>query len=162
VNLPAKHKGAPPRYQALLADEIGLVPLPDGAGLVRVVAGELDGQSGPAKTFSPMNVFDVRLNAGRRFEMTIPARWNAGLLVMKGDVVLQGGVPATLHDFVVLGNTGDHVVIEARSEAHLLALSGEPIGEPIVQYGPFVMNTAQEIEQAFDDLRRGKFGQLQD
>ncbi len=162
VNLPAKHKLDPPGYQALLAAEMGKVLLPEGAGEVRIIAGEYNGAKGPAKTFTPMNVLDVKLQAGGRFETTIPMSWNAALLVMQGEVTLAAGKHAASHDFVVFAHEGEQIVVQATSEAHLLFLSGEPIGEPIAQYGPFVMNTPQEIRQAFVDLEQGKFGQLDD
>jgi redox-sensitive bicupin YhaK (pirin superfamily) len=123
--------------------------------------GEYQGVTGPAKTFSPINVFDVRLNAKGKVDFTIPAPHNAGLLVMKGDVTING-TNATLHDLVVFENVGECVAIEAASEAQLLVLSGEPINEPVVQYGPFVMNTEREIQEAISDFNRGKFGHLAD
>lgn len=161
VNLPRAHKMAAPRYQGLRAEQMGLVTLPDGAGSVRIVAGEYQGVQGPAKTFTPINVFDVRLNAQGRVELTLPRQHNAGLLVMKGDIAVNGAA-ATLHDFVLFQNAGERVLIEAASEAQLLVLSGEPIAEPVVQYGPFVMNSEREIRQAFADFSSGKFGYLED
>ncbi|MBN9162430.1 MAG: pirin family protein [Myxococcales bacterium] len=161
VNLPRAHKMSPPRYQGIVAEQIGVVTLPDDAGSVRVIAGEYLGVKGPAKTFTKVDVFDVRLEEQGKVHFAFPAHHNVGLLVMKGDVVING-TQATLHDFAVFENVGELVVIEAESEAQLLVLSGEPIDEPVVQHGPFVMNTAQEIDQAFTDLQRGKFGHLAD
>ena len=161
VNLPKKHKMAPPRYQALLAEQMGHVDLADDAGSVRVIAGEYQGVLGPAKTFSPIGLFDVRLNAKGNVDFDFPSSWNVGLLVMKGDVNVQGR-SARLHDFVTFKNTGERVHIEAEVEAQLLLMSGEPILESIAQYGPFVMNTREEIVQAFDDFSSGKFGHLED
>lgn len=161
VNLPKQHKMAEPRYQAIVAEQMGVVTLPEGAGFVRILAGEYRGVAGPAKTFTPMSVFDVRLSAKGTVDFSFPARDSAGLLVMKGDVTVNGS-KARMHDLVVFANVGERVHIEASDEAHLLVLSGEPIDEPIVQYGPFVMNTKEEIAQAFDDFKRGKFGYLED
>ncbi len=161
VNLPRAHKMDPPRYQAMVADQMGLVTLPGDSGVVRIVAGEFQGVRGPAKTYTPINVFDVRLNAVGKVELTFQSHHNAGLLVMKGDVTINGS-KATLHDFVVFKNLGERLVIEAGSEAQLLVLSGEPINEPVVQYGPFVMNTEPEIAQAVADVNSGKFGYLED
>jgi redox-sensitive bicupin YhaK (pirin superfamily) len=161
VNLPRKYKMAPPRYQALLAEQMGHVQLADGAGSVRVIAGEYQGVSGPAKTFSPMGLFDIRLNAKGKVDFDFPASWNVGLLVMKGDVKVNGS-SAHLHDFVTFKNAGERVSIEANANAQLLLMSGKPILEPIVQYGPFVMNTREEIVQAFEDFSSGKFGQLEE
>ena len=161
VNLPKAHKMAQPRYQSITADRMGLVTLPDGAGSVRVLAGEYRGVTGPAQTFTPINVFDVRLNMAGSADFTIPAAHNAGLLVVKGTVTINGA-KATQESFVVFENSGESVHIEADTEAQLLLLSGEPIDEPIVQYGPFVMNSEREILQAFADYNAGKFGHLDD
>jgi redox-sensitive bicupin YhaK (pirin superfamily) len=151
-----------PRYQAIVADQMGLVTLPSNAGVVRIVAGEFQGVKGPAKTYTPINVFDVRLNATGKVDFTFPARQNAGLLVMQGDITINDTGKATMHDFVVFRNAGERVAIEAGSDAQLLVLNGEPINEPVVQYGPFVMNTKREIEQAFADFNAGKFGHLEE
>ncbi|MDC3960011.1 pirin family protein [Polyangium jinanense] len=160
VNLPRAHKMARPRYQALVADQMGLVTLPNDAGVVRIVAGEFQGVKGPARTYTPINVFDVRLNARGNVEFTFPAHQNTSLLVMEGDITINDETKATAHDFVVFANIGERVVIEAREKAHLLVLNGEPIHEPVVQYGPFVMNSEREIAQALADFDSGKFGYL--
>jgi len=162
VNLPKAHKMDQPSYQAIVANAMGLVKLPADGGLVRILAGEFQGVRGPARTHTPMSVFDVMLNAGGKVRLDFPASHNVGLLVMKGDVTLNGSQGATLHDFVVFENEGEGINVQAGSEAQLLVLAGEPIGEPVVQYGPFVMNTEREIEQAFADFNSGKFGHLED
>ena len=161
VNLPRAHKLAPPRYQSLTSDQIGQLTLPDGAGAVRIVAGEYQGVKGPAQTFSPVQILDVRLNERGRADFVFPASHNVGLLVMKGDVGVAGK-RASEHGFVVLDHQGERVTIEASNEAHLLVLSGEPIDEPVVQYGPFVMNSESEIRQAVLDFNSGKFDHLAD
>ncbi|HYV48776.1 MAG TPA: pirin family protein [Myxococcaceae bacterium] len=163
VNLPRAHKMDPPRYQALSADRMGLVTLPDGAGVVRVVAGELRGVRGPARTHTAISLFDVHLDAKGAVELPFPAGHNAGFLVMQGDVRINGEAAARMHDFVVFENAGERIAVEAgASGAQLLVLGGEPIDEPIVQYGPFVMNTEREIVKAFADFSSGTFGSLQD
>ncbi len=162
VNLPRAHKMDPPRYQPILAADMGVATLPDGAGLVRVVAGEYRGVRGPAETFSPINIYDARLSQGGSVEFSFPARQTAALLVMQGDVALGGGARATANDFVLFRNVGERIAIEATREAQLLVLNGEPLREPVVQYGPFVMNDAREIRQAFADFSAGKFGHLED
>ena len=162
VNLPGAHKMDPPRYQPILAAEMGVVTLPAGAGLVRVVAGEYRGVRGPAKTFSPINIYDARLSAGGHVEFSFPARQTAALLVMQGDLTIHGATRATTNDFVLFRNAGERIAIEATSDAQLLVLNGEPLREPVVQYGPFVMNTPREIQQAFADFSAGKFGHLDD
>ncbi|HTE54951.1 MAG TPA: pirin family protein [Kofleriaceae bacterium] len=162
VNLPAAHKMASPRYQGISSGQIGVATLPDGAGQVRVVAGEYRGVRGPARTFTPVEVYDARLAPGGALDLWFPARNNAAVLVMKGDLAIHGSTAAREGDLVLFANRGEHIAIEARSEAHLLVLSGEPIDEPVVQYGPFVMNSQREIVQAIDDLGRGVFGHLDD
>ncbi len=162
VNLPSAHKMDPPRYQALVADQMALATLPNGAGVVRVVAGEFQGAKGPAKTYTPIHLFDVQLNARGKVTLAFPSHQNTGLLVMKGDITLNGAARATAHDFVVFQNRGERIAIEAGAETQLLVMSGEPLREPVVQYGPFVMNTEDELVQAFADFRNGKFGHLED
>lgn len=161
VNLPRAHKMAPPRYQALGAERMGRVALADDAGHVRVIAGEYRGVSGPALTFSPINIYDLELRAGGKAEFSFAASQTLAMLVMKGDVTLNQ-VAAGTNDFVLFRRAGERVTVAASVDAQVLVLNGEPIGEPIVQYGPFVMNTPREIQQAILDLNAGKFGYLDD
>jgi len=161
VNLPAKNKMAAPGYQTLLAADIPSVELPDGAGRMRVIAGEFDGHRGPARTFTPMDVWDVRLNAGKPAEFTLPEGRTLALVVLKGAVLVNGTPVAREAQMVVLAREGHVVTFEAESDATVLLLSGEPIDEPIVGYGPFVMNTEEEIEQAITDFNSGRFGRMQ-
>ena len=161
VNLPRTHKMSAPKYQAITADRMGVVTLADGAGEVRLLAGEYRGVHGPATSFTPVRVFDVRLTAGGGATFDLPAQDNLALLVMKGAVSMNG-TRTTLHDFVLFKNDGERVEVVADEESQLLLLSGEPIREPIVPYGPFVMNSPQEIQQAFLDFQSGRFGQLED
>ncbi len=161
VNLPRAHKMDAPRYQPILAEQIGVATLPDDAGVVRVIAGEFQGVKGPAQTFTPINMYEVRLVAGGNVEFDFPSRQTTAILVMKGEVTFNG-TQAVSNDFVLFAHSGERVSIEASTDAELLVLNGEPIGEPVVQYGPFVMNTPQEIQQAFRDFSSGKFGQLDD
>ena len=162
VNLPRAHKMAPPAYQPILADEMGIATLPDGGGTVRVVAGEYEGVRGPARTFTPMNIYDTNLTEGGKVSFAFPAHQTAAILVMKGDVTINGRTRASTNDFVLFAKEGEAIAIEASSEAQLFVLNGEPINEPIVQHGPFVMNTRQEIAQAMADYSRGLFGVLED
>lgn len=161
VNLPKAHKRDAPRYQAIEAKSFGLATLPEAAGSVRVLAGEFRGVKGPALTVTPIAVYDVQLNEAGRVDLDFPAHHNMALLVMKGDATMNG-TGVTEHDFAVFENDGERVHVEAAGETQLLVLSGEPINEPVVQYGPFVMNTADEIREAFRDLEQGKFGELED
>jgi redox-sensitive bicupin YhaK (pirin superfamily) len=160
VNLPRKHKMDAPRYQSITAAQIGRVDLPGGH--VRVVAGEYRGVRGPAQTFTPINVLDVRLDPGGTVELAFPAHHHTALLVMDGEAMVNGVSRVRGLDLVVFEVGDGDISVTAGAGAHLLVLDGAPIGEPIVQYGPFVMNSAAEIEQAFDDVRRGAFGQLED
>lgn len=162
VNLPAKNKMANPGYQGITASQIPNVALPDQAGYVRVIAGDHNGTAGPAQTFSPMNVWDIRLNAGASASLSVPEGWTAGVVVLRGTVQVNGTDIARDAELVVLDTEGTDIRLDANNEAIVLLLSGEPIEEPIVGYGPFVMNTEEEIRQAMQDFQRGDFGQIVD
>lgn len=162
VNLPKANKMDAPGYQSLLASDMGIVHLDDGAGQVRIIAGKYRGVSGPAKTHTPINLFDVKLNEGGRTGFDFPARQNTGILVMSGGLVINGDQHVPANSFVVFENDGEVIDVLAEADSHFLLLNGEPIDEPVVQYGPFVMNTEQEIRQAMLDVRAGKFGELED
>ncbi|WP_111642262.1 pirin family protein [Marinimicrobium alkaliphilum] len=160
VNLPAKDKMTPPRYQGITDAQIPSVELADGAGRVRVIAGQYGDVAGPAQTFSPMNVWDLRLNGGTKTTLALPDGWTTGVVVLRGTVQINGEQLARDADLVTLSREGSELVIEANNDAVVLLLSGEPIDEPIVGYGPFVMNTQAEIEQAVRDYQTGRFGQI--
>lgn len=160
VNLPAKDKMAPPGYQAILDEQIPRVTLPDDAGEVRVIAGAFAGQAGPARTFSPIEVWDVRLAAGKSATFPLRDGWNALLVVLSGTVQLNGETILREAQLATLSNQGEDVFIEANSDAKLLLLSGEPIDEPVVGYGPFVMNSQAQIAEAVRDFNSGQFGQM--
>jgi quercetin 2,3-dioxygenase len=159
VNLPAEHKMTSPRYQTILNEAIPQVDL-SGAGSVRVIAGSFGGRSGPADTFSPMNVWDVRLQAGHATSLPVPEGHTAAIAVLRGSITVNGSRPVGDAELLVLGRAGDEVHIEAGANTILLLLSGVPIAEPIVGYGPFVMNSRQEIETAINDFQKGKFGRM--
>ncbi len=160
VNLPKAHKMSPPRYQAITKEQIPVVALGQD-GYARVIAGELDGQKGPAKTFTPINVVDVRLNAGQQAELNLPEGHNTAVVLLKGNVGLDSS-----HELkgeaklALLSASGERVSLDAREESTLLVLSGKPIGEPVASYGPFVMNTQEELEQAVNDYNAGRMGHL--
>jgi redox-sensitive bicupin YhaK (pirin superfamily) len=160
VNLPARHKMSAPRYQTILDATIPRRELAGGAGSVRVIAGSFDGHAGPAATYSPLNVWDVRMSAGHQASLPVPEGHNVAIAVLRGSIAVHGSRPAGDAELLVLGRAGDEVNIEAAADTTLLLLSGEPIPEPIVGYGPFVMNTRQEIETAVNDFQRGKFGRM--
>ncbi|HEX5026352.1 MAG TPA: pirin family protein, partial [Agriterribacter sp.] len=159
VNLPKKDKSTLPHYQAITADKMGKVELADGKGIVNVIAGNFNGVAGAASTYSPVNLFDIKLNEGGELSTSIPAEHNTALLVVNGNVSVNG-MEAPLHSFVLFKNEGDEITIRADEKSVLLLLSGKPINEPIVSYGPFVMNTQQEIQEAIEEFQSGKFGVL--
>ncbi len=160
VNLPAKDKMAAPRYQTLLNADIPSVDLPDGVGRIRVIAGEYEGHRGPARTFTPIDVWDVRLRQGYASGFVVPAGRPVVLAVLRGSVLVNGDQLANGAQIVMLDRSGDAVVLEAKADTTLLLLSGEPIDEPVVGYGPFVMNSPDEIRQAIDDFNSGRLGQM--
>jgi redox-sensitive bicupin YhaK (pirin superfamily) len=160
VNLPARHKMTAPRYQAILNSEIPAVALANGAGTVRVIAGQYENTQGPAQTFTPMNVWDLRLTASSSATAPIRAGWNTALIVLKGQIKVNHERTVQDGAMVVLSAHGSDCFIESISDASVLLLSGEPIDEPVVGYGPFVMNTRGEIEQAIHDFNSGKFGEM--
>lgn len=161
VNLPAKDKNTPPRYQHLAKAGIPVVELPDEAGCLRLIAGEYKGVKGAADTFTEMNVWDIVLNANKKAVLEIPETHNLSMVVLRGNVTLNGKEQAGAGQLVGFEKDGGNVHIEADSEeVKILLLSGVPIDEPVVSYGPFVMNTTEEIRQAISDFKSGKFGSI--
>lgn len=160
VNLPAAHKMSAPRYQAIVNADIPVVALGEGAS-ARVIAGTLRGVPGPAHTVTPVGLFDLRLSGGGKCRVEIPEGHNAAVALLSGDVLLNGS-SALKGDarIAILGREGNAVELEALADSKLLILSGEPINEPVVSHGPFVMNTQEEIRQAFADYRSGRMGHL--
>ncbi|KJK17295.1 quercetin 2,3-dioxygenase [Burkholderiaceae bacterium 16] len=161
VNLPARDKMTEPGYQAILDRDIPAVTLPNGAGTVRVIAGEYAGHAGPAQTFSPMHVWDLRLAQGSSNELSLPDGWSTALVILRGSVLVNGDTEARDAQMIVLDRAGLDISIQASSDTVALLLSGEPIDEPIVGYGPFVMNSQEEIVQAYSDFNSGRFGLMQ-
>ncbi|MBN8856084.1 MAG: short-chain dehydrogenase [Sphingobacteriales bacterium 50-39] len=163
VNLPKKDKSTAPHYQALTADKMGRLELPQGVANViagqLAVAGQPDKIKGPAETYTPVNLFDIKLNKGGEISFPIPASHNTALLVIEGNIMVNDST-APQHSFVLFKNEGEDITIKALENSVVLLLSGEPINEPIVSYGPFVMNTQEEIYEAIHDFQRGKFGTL--
>jgi quercetin 2,3-dioxygenase len=159
VNLPKSHKMSPPRYQTLLAEQIPTVDLAGEGGYARVIAGELNGAKGPAGTFTPVHVYDVRLKSGQRADLALPAGFHTLVVLLKGSLLvnssdyLEGEAKLALLDAA-----GDGVSLEAHQDTTALVLSGEPIHEPVASYGPFVMNTREELMQAVEDYRAGRMG----
>ncbi|MBO8172510.1 MAG: pirin family protein [Bacillaceae bacterium] len=159
VNLPKAYKMTTPKYQTLLSDQMGKVELPNQGGVVRVIAGEYEGVKGPAETFTPLHLFDINFNLNGQAQLTLPVTFNSAVLVLQGKVRINQTQDRSETDFVLFKNEEGRILIEGLTDsAMVLVLSGEPINEPMVQYGPFVMNTRQEISQAYEDFQTGKFG----
>ena len=160
VNLPANDKMTDPSYQTLLDADIPTVDLPDGAGQVRVIAGDFDGHRGPARTFTPMHVWDLQLHGDGNVRLDLPDGWNSMLVVLRGTIEVNKAEIAREGQLVLLGAERQGVVVESNNDAVVLVLSGHPIDEPIVGHGPFVMNTEEEIRQAMRDYSQGRFGRI--
>lgn len=160
VNLPARDKMTPPGYQAILDAQIPRVPLSGGAGEARVIAGAFGAATGPASTFSPLQVIDLAIPAGQTVQLPLHAGWNTALVMLAGQVRTGDGHTAGPAQLVVLSQEGDALELSAQTEVKALLLSGQPLNEPIVGHGPFVMNTMQEIRQAILDFNSGRFGQM--
>jgi len=160
VNLRAKDKSAKPRYQTLLNAGIPNVTLPQNAGTARVIAGEYAGRKGTAKTFTPINLWDVRLHAGKPAELPLPNGHTTALFVLSGEVTVNDEREAGGGDLAIFARAGESIAVKGKTDARLLVMDGEPIMEPIVGQGPFVMNTKDEIRQARVDYQNGRMGQL--
>ena len=158
VNLPARHKMSPPKYQTLTHSSIPVVNVGDGGGTLRVVAGEYSGARGPAQTFTPVNLWDLNLKKGTVFNLKVPGGATTALFILTGNVLLNGSQSADDATLVRFDFVGDEISLKAEADTTLLVLNGVPIDEPVVGYGPFVMNTQQEIRQAMEDYQNGKFG----
>ena len=159
VNLPAKLKMTQPGYQAILDKQIPVINLQNAAGQARIIAGEFDGHKGPANTFTPINVIDLKLNKGST-SISVPEGWNASLVVLQGAVEAGEGVLAKDAQMLMFSNQGQDIQVNVLEDSIALLLSGEPINEPIVGYGPFVMNSQEEIAQAIQDFNSGSFGRI--
>lgn len=160
VNLPAKHKMSAPRYQTLLDRDIPAIQLPGGSGRLRVIAGEFGAGRGPAQTFTPINVWDLRLNAGVTAKLATPEGHTTAVIPVHGRALINGSSPAGEAQLAILERNGGEFTIGVETEATLLLLSGAPIHEPVVGYGPFVMTSESEIAQAIRDYQSGRFGSL--
>lgn len=162
VNLPRRHKRTPPKYQSLALDKIPDHRLPKDQGVVRVVSGAFEATAGAAENFTPAHMLDLRLNPGAKVRLPTPKDYNTSLLVLQGQVRANDSPPASEGQFILFKNDGDEVFVESPTESLSLFLSGEPIEEPLVHYGPFVMNSIDEINEAISDFNAGKFGHLED
>ena len=162
VNMPKKDKMAPANYQDIPSAAIKTLPTADGQGTIRVIAGSYEGVQGPASTFSPLTMLDVHLPKGSEFTLKLPADYNVGLYVVKGNVLLHGNRPAATKQLVVLGWDSEEAHLTATEDSIVLVLAGEAIEEPLATYGPFVMNTNKELVQAIADFEAGAMGKFED
>lgn len=162
VNLPKKYKTSAPNYQAIKNADLKLYELDNKAGVIEVIAGEYKGVKGAASTFTPINMFNAKLNKGGKATFAFPANYNTALLVLEGNIVINGKEQTPTDHLALMANDGETFEIRATDEAKVLVLSGEPINEPIAAHGPFVMNTKEELLEAFNDFNNGKFGYLED
>ncbi|MDI1234371.1 MAG: pirin family protein [bacterium] len=162
VNLPAKDKMTTPKYQGIERSQMGLHQLPNDGGTVEVIAGEYKNTKGTATTFSPINMYNMRMKKGVIETFNLPENYNTGLLVIEGRIKVNGIETVATDHFVLFKNDGESIAIEVEEDAVLLVLNGAPIQENLFPHGPFLMNTREEILQAFDDLAKGKFGVLED
>jgi len=160
VNLPKAFKMSVPGYQTILNDQIPVIHLEAGAGSLRVIAGSVHGVKGPAKTFTPVELYDLRLRAGSSMPLQIPNDFNVGLFVLSGRASLEGTHRLTEAELAVFVSNGEPVMITAEEDATILVMAGEAIHEPVARYGPFVMNTKAELVQAVNDYQAGKMGHL--
>jgi hypothetical protein len=161
VNLPAKDKMTPAKYQAIENNKMARYILEDKNSSIELIAGEYNGHKGQATTFTPMNLFNARLHQGTRACFNFSAKSNTGMLIIEGEVKINDSKTASENNFVLFGHDGEDIVIDAVKNCIVLVLNGEPIHEPIASGGPFVMNTEAEIKKAYDDYYNGKFGYLE-
>lgn len=159
VNLPKSKKMTEPKYQSLLKEEMGIVKLENNQGQISIISGEVKGVKGPANTFTNINIYNVSLQEYGKVTLSEPSFFNTGILVLKGEVKINGNQISKERDFILFDNVEGTISVESMTEESLfIVLSGEPINEPIVSSGPFVMNTEEEIYQAYIDFRNNKFG----
>jgi redox-sensitive bicupin YhaK (pirin superfamily) len=162
VNLPRRFKMTVPKYQPLTTADIPEVGLPDETGVVRVISGAYEATQGSASTFTPAHLLDLRLKLGAEVRLPTPRDYNTALLVLNGTVKANNSAAVSAGEFILFKNDGDEIRVTAVTDAIVLFLSGEPIEEPLVHYGPFIMNSVDEINQAVEDFQAGRFGHLED
>ena len=160
VNLPRASKMSTPGYQTILNPDIPAIDLEDGAGQLRVIAGSFLGRTGPAHTFTPIQLYDLQLKAGHRVQLSMPSGHNTSIFVLYGRASVNGSREAGEAELIVCKRDGSQVTVEAQEDSRILVMDGEPIEEPIARYGPFVMNTREELVQAAQDYQAGKMGHL--
>ncbi|RZK57679.1 MAG: pirin family protein [Pedobacter sp.] len=161
VNLPAKDKMSKPKYQGVAQGDIQKFVLPENGGAVEVIAGNYHSTKGSVSTFTPIEMYNARLNKGSKADFNFPANFNTGFVIIEGNVKINGAETAKTDQFIHFKNEGENIELEALENSVILILSGEPIDEPITAYGPFLMNKPEEIQQALADYNEGKFGYLE-
>jgi quercetin 2,3-dioxygenase len=162
VNLPAKDKMTNPKYQPITGGQMGKVQLPGNGGIIEVIAGSLNGVKGPADTFTPIHLYNARINTNGKAQFSFPADYNTALLVIEGNIKINEDEVVTSDNLALFENDGEIFTVNALKDSIVLIMSGEALKEPVAAHGPFIMNTRQEIIQAVDDYNRGKFGHLED
>jgi len=162
INLPKQHKMTPPKYQSILHSNKPKIDLPKNMGSIHVVAGEYQGTKGIASAFSPLHIYDFHLNPDGEVTFSLPGSFNSAILVIDGGIRVNENTVVPENHYVQFKNEPGEIHIKASKKSILLVLSGEPLNEPYVSYGPFVMNTEAEIRQAIEDYNAGKFGFLAD
>ncbi len=162
VNLPAKHKLSPPKYQGISRENIQVHTLTDGSGSVEVVAGQYKNTKGSASTFTPIHLYTAKLNTNGTADFSFPETYNTCLLVIEGNLTINNNETVNANHFALFENKGSDFTVKATENTIVLILSGEPINEPIAAQGPFVMNTREELMEAYDDFQNGAFGYLQE
>ena len=160
VNLPAKDKMTAPGYQAILDADIPMVELGKATGHLRVITGDFRGTRGPARTFTPVNVWDLRLKGGASLALDLPDGHTSAIVVLSGQLTIGGSQAASEAEMVLLSREGTDTTIDASVDSIALVITGEPIDEAVVGYGPFVMNSRQEIQTAIADFNAGRFGRM--
>lgn len=162
VNLPKKDKMSTPKYQAIKHHDIPRVELENNQGSIEVIAGAYQGTKGAASTFTPVNMLNAKLKKGGKATFNFPSNYNTVVLAIEGAIIINGKDVTPTDHLALMANDGEEFEIEATENAVVLILSGEPINEPIASHGPFVMNTQEELVEAFNDFNQGKFGRLED
>src|SRR5690606_34450021 len=162
INLPAKHKMSSPKYQTILNKDIPIHSIDDKGSELEVIAGEYQATKGIASTFTAVHLYNAKLKKAAEFQLKFPSNYNTVLLVIEGSIEINAGDKVPTDHLALMANDGEEFIVKATEDAVVLVLSGEPIKEAIAAHGPFVMNSKEELVQAFEDFNNGKFGQLED
>lgn len=162
VNLPAKDKMSRPKYQTIENRQINKHRLENNGGEIEVIAGEYKQTKGAVSTFTPINMFNAKLKKDVTMELSFPANYNSALLVVEGNITINGKETVAVDQLALMANDGENFTIITNENSIVLILSGDPINEPMAAHGPFVMNTREQLIEAYNDFNKGKFGYLED